>query len=85
MFKRLFWLMVGIAFGATLAVLARERRRRYRPDAVATDAAESLRRFGADLRAAVQEGREAMAEQEAAIRAELAERPNPTGATGANS
>jgi hypothetical protein len=84
-FKRLFWLMVGIAFGATLAVLTARQLRRYRPDAVATDAADSLRRFGADLRAAVQEGREAMAEQEAAIRAELAERPNPTGATGANS
>lgn len=80
MFKRLFWLMVGIAFGATLAVMVARQFRRYRPDAVATDAAESLRRFGADLRAAVEEGREAMAEHEAAIRAELAERPNPTGA-----
>ena len=80
MFKRLFWLMVGIAFGATLAVMVARQFRRYRPDAVATDAAESLRRFGADLRAAVKEGREAMAEHEAAIRAELDERPNPTGA-----
>ena len=85
MFKRLFWLLVGVAFGATLAVMVARQLRRYRPDAVANDAAESLRRFGADLRAAVQEGREAMAEQEAAIRADLDARPNPTGATSADS
>ena len=80
MFKRLLWLMTGIAFGATLAVLVARQLRRYRPDAVATDAAESLRRFGADLRAAVEDGREAMREHEAAIRAELGEQPSPNGA-----
>jgi hypothetical protein len=84
-FKRLFWLMVGIAFGATLAVMVARQIQRYRPDAVASDAAESLRRFGTELRAAVEEGRIAMAEHEAAIRADLGERSNPTGAPTASS
>ena len=79
MFKRLFWLMVGIAFGATLAVLVARQMRRYSPESVANDATERLRRFGEDLRAAVAEGREAMVEHEAVIRAELERPPKPIG------
>lgn len=75
MFKRLFWLVIGVAFGATLAVLVARQLQRYRPESVAADTAESLRRFAADLRAAVEEGRAAMAEREAEIRRELDEPP----------
>lgn len=79
MFKRLFWLLVGVTLGVTLALVAARRVRRYTPDAMAAEAAENLRRFGEDLREAVKEGRAAMVETEAAIRADLGERPNPTG------
>jgi uncharacterized membrane protein YccC len=77
-FKRLFWLVVGLALGAGLALLAVRRLQRYRPDALAADAAENLRRFAEELRAAIGEGRAAMVETEAAIRADLGERPRPT-------
>ncbi len=71
MFKRLFWLVAGIAFGITLAVMTQRRVRRYAPERVANDLADAVRGLGADLRAAVAEGREAMAEREAELRAKL--------------
>jgi hypothetical protein len=47
---------------------------RYTPERVSADLAGALRSFGQDLRAAVAEGREAMAERESQIRAELERR-----------
>jgi hypothetical protein len=76
MFKRLFWLAVGIGFGFGLSFwvsrFVRETVARYAPERVSSDLAEAIRAFGGDLRAAVTEGREAMRERESEIRAELA-------------
>lgn len=79
MFKRLFWLVVGAAFGFGMAFwltrFVRETVERYSPERVSADLGDALRQFGADLRAAVAEGRDAMREREAEIRAEIEGRP----------
>jgi hypothetical protein len=75
-FKRLFWLAVGIGFGFGLSFwltrYLREAIARYTPERVSSDLASALRSLGEDLRVAVAEGREAMREREVEIRAELA-------------
>lgn len=75
MFKRLFWLVTGIAFGVTMAFLAqrsvRRQADRLRPERVAGDVAGAIRDLGADLRAAVAEGRVAMSEREGELRESL--------------
>ncbi len=75
MFKRLFWLVVGAAFGFGLAFwLTRVVRRtveRYTPERMSSDVAAALRQFGSDVRAAVAEGREAMRQREAELRTDL--------------
>lgn len=75
MFKRLFWLAVGVGLGFGLSIwAARAMRRtaeRYTPESVAGRVADGLRDFGRELREAVREGREAMGEREAELRAEL--------------
>jgi hypothetical protein len=77
MFKRLLWLVVGASFGFGLSFwltrVVKETVARYTPERVSNDLSGALRAFGQDLRAAVADGREAMREQEAALRAELAE------------
>ena len=78
MFKRLFWLTVGmtIGFGTSFWVyrLMRQTLERYSPEHVAETVAESLRGLRDDLRAAVAEGREAMRQAEADLRADLSPR-----------
>ena len=78
MFKRLFWLTVGMAigFGTSFWVyrLLRQTIDRYRPENVAETVAESLRGLRDDLRAALAEGREAMRQAEADLRADLSPR-----------
>lgn len=79
MFKRLFWLMVGMGFGFGTAFWVLRHLRatvdRYRPDRVTADLAGAITALGKDLRAAVAEGRLAMREREEALRADLAARP----------
>ena len=76
MFKRLFWLLVGVGFGFGMSFwfmrFMRETVQRYSPERVSGDLADAMRGFGKDLRAAVADGRAAMREREAEIRAELA-------------
>jgi hypothetical protein len=78
MFKRLFYLAVGMGLGFGLSLwltrLVRSTIERYTPERVSADMAESLRRLGQDLRAAVADGREAMREREAELRESLAAR-----------
>jgi hypothetical protein len=77
-FKRLFWLTVGMAigFGTSFWVfrLMRHTLERYRPDHVADAVARSLRGLRDDLRAALAEGREVMRQAEADLRADLTPR-----------
>jgi hypothetical protein len=74
-FRRLFWLVLGAGFGFGVSFwvvrTVRETVERYTPERVSADLAGAIRGFGQDLRAAAAEGREAMREREAEIRAEL--------------
>ncbi len=75
MFKRLFWLMVGAGFGFGMSFwimrVVRETAARYTPERLSSDLVGAVRQLGADLRAAVTEGRTAMREREAELRSEL--------------
>jgi len=75
MFKRLFWLCVGIGLGAGMAYwlqkFLRQTAERYSPERVSNDVVESARRLGTDVRKAIEEGREAMHKREAELRTEL--------------
>jgi hypothetical protein len=79
MFKRLFWLSVGlsIGFGCSFWAMRAVRRavERYAPEKVRRDLAQGARTLLVDLREAVAEGREAMRERERDLRAELERRP----------
>ena len=81
MFRRLFWLLVGAGFGFGMAFwlmrFVRTTIERWSPERVSSDLAGALRQFGTDLREAVAEGREAMREREAELRAELDGRLSP--------
>ena len=75
MFKRLFWLVMGAAFGFGVSFwlmrFVRETVNRYSPERVSADLTGALKSLGTDLRAAVAEGREAMREAEADLRARI--------------
>lgn len=75
MFKRLFWLLMGIGFGFGVSFwlmrFVRSTMERYTPEKVSGDLAGAIRAFGSDIRAAAVEGREAMREREAELLAEL--------------
>ena len=75
MLRRLFWLCVGVAIGLGTSFwvmrFVRETMARYTPERVSADVADAVKGFGVDLRAAVAEGRAAMREREAELRAEL--------------
>jgi hypothetical protein len=74
--RRTFWFATGATagFGGAMWVRRRVLRtvRRYTPERVQADVSDQVRRLGTDLRAAVREGRDAMADREAALRSELA-------------
>ena len=75
MFKRLFWLTIGLGIGLGTSFwvmrFVRSTLERYTPERVSADLAEAIKGFGKDLRAAVAEGAEAMREREAELRAQL--------------
>lgn len=75
MFRRLFWLVIGAGFGFGVSFwvtrFVRETVARYTPEKVSADLAGAIRGLGGDIRAAVAEGREAMRETEADLRAKL--------------
>ena len=78
MFKRLFWLAVGtgLGFGMSFWIMrtVRSTIERYTPERVSSDVSAALRGLGEDLRAAVAEGRAAMAERESELRESLGAR-----------
>jgi hypothetical protein len=75
MFKRFFWMMIGLGLGFGLAWFitrfVKETVSRYAPEKVSNDVAKALQSFGQDVRAAVADGREGMREYEANLRAQL--------------
>jgi len=72
-FKRLFWLTVGMAIGFGTSFwlfrLVRDAMSRYAPEQVAENLGSAARRIADDLRAAAAEGGKAMREAEAELRA----------------
>ena len=78
MFKRLFWLSVGLVVGfVTSFRLTRSVRRaveRFTPERLTADAVSGARSVGAEVKAALEEGRSAMHEREAELRAEISRR-----------
>ena len=78
MFKRLFWLLMGVGFGFGVSFwimrFVRSTMERYTPERVSSDLAGALKQFGADLKDAAAEGRQAMKEREAELLSELDQR-----------
>ncbi len=75
MFRRLFWLVVGVGFGFGVSFwlmrFIKETVERYSPERVSADLTGALKAFGSDLRAAAAEGRLAMREREEELRSEV--------------
>ncbi len=69
--RRLFWVGVGVAAAYYGARWIRRKREQYSPAAMSGRAQETLNDLGKLLRVAIEEGRRAMAEKEAEIRAAL--------------
>ena len=80
MFRRLFWLIIGMGFGFGTSFwvmrFVRETVERYSPERVSSDLADAIKGLGTDLRLAVAEGRDAMREREAQLRADIARTPS---------
>ncbi len=78
MFKRLFWLSVGLTagFGSSFWLMRTVRRtvERLTPQRLTQDVVAGARSAGAELRAALDEGRSAMRQREAELRAEIERR-----------
>jgi hypothetical protein len=73
--KRIFWLAIGLGLGFGLSFwfmrFIKETVDRYRPERVSQDLAGAISKLGDDVRAAVREGRMAMAEREEELRADV--------------
>jgi hypothetical protein len=80
-FRRLFWLVTGAAFGFGMSFwlirLLRETAERYSPERVSGNVAGALKALGADVRSAAAEGRIAMRETEEQLRAGAESRSRP--------
>lgn len=78
MFKRLFWLSVGLTagFGTSFWLMRTVRRtvERFTPERLSSDVVAGARSLGGELKAAVDEGRTAMRLREAELRAEIERR-----------
>jgi len=72
-FKRLFWLSVGLVggFGSSFWLMRTVRRtmERFTPQRLTRNAAAGARTVGTELKAARDEGRAAMRQREAELRA----------------
>ena len=74
MFKRLLWFTIGCASSLWVMRTVRKTVERLAPQRLTQDAVAGARSAGAELKAAVAEGRMAMREREAELRAGLARR-----------
>lgn len=75
MFKRLFWLGIGVTlgFGSSwwLTRTVKQRLEQLLPQQVRANVATKARTAGKDVRAALADGRQAMRQQEASLRAQM--------------
>lgn len=75
--RRIFWLALGLGAGATAAVLtarwARRQGQKVAPANLGRQVSGAASDLGRLFRTAISEGRQAMADREAEIRAELGE------------
>ena len=74
MFKRLFWFTMGCASSLWVMRTVRRTVERLAPHRLTQDAVAGARSAGAELRAALDEGRTAMRQREVELRAELERR-----------
>lgn len=76
MVRRVFWIGVGFGVSSWLHYKLRKRVRQVvsqlGPEHVAVQTAERIRRFGEDVLDAVADGRTAMRQREAELRAQIA-------------
>jgi hypothetical protein len=77
-FKRLFWLTVGVIAGSWLSFRLRRRVHetvnRLLPDRVAADVSSRVRGLASDVKNAAREGKETMKQREASLRSEMIEK-----------
>jgi hypothetical protein len=82
-FKRLFWLMIGLGlgFGASFWLMrfVRSTVERYSPERISGDMTAAVKGVGKELRAALSEGRAAMRDRELEIRDEIASNGRTNG------
>ncbi|MGH2723124.1 MAG: hypothetical protein ACRDI0_02470 [Actinomycetota bacterium] len=71
--KRLLWVGVGVAVTVMAVRWLQKQRRRYGPEAVGARLSQGSRDLAELVRVSLAEGRRAMAEKEAEIRASLGE------------
>jgi hypothetical protein len=71
--RRLFWVGVGVTAAIMAARWVRKQRAKYGPANVADRVADGARDLGRLVALSLAEGRKAMAEKEAEIRASLTE------------
>ena len=78
MFKRIFWLGTGlsIGFGSSFWLMRTVRRtvERLTPQRLTQDVVTGARSVGAEVKAAMDEGRTAMRQREAELRTEIERR-----------
>ncbi len=74
MFKRLLWFTIGCGSSLWVMRTVRKTVERLAPQRLTQDAVAGARSAGAQLKAAFDEGRVAMREREAELRAEIARR-----------
>jgi hypothetical protein len=74
-FKRLFWLTIGLLCGSMASfwfmAKLRERAARYRPERISANVVTAVRGVSDDVKASVADGVETMRQREAAIRGDL--------------
>ena len=72
MFKRLFWLTTGAGFGFGMSLwvqrTVKRTAARYSPQRVSGGLTRTVKGYAGELKAAVDEGREAMREREAVLK-----------------
>ena len=74
MFKRLLWFTIGCASSLWVMRTVRKAVERLAPQRLTQDAVAGARSAGAEIKAALAEGRLAMREREAELRAGIARR-----------